>query len=49
MRVAGLEEIYTYISRWQNTVALHIATHLILDICLYTERIPGSCAPKRWW
>ena len=37
MRAAGLEEIETYISRQKNTVRHYIATHPIIDLCLYTE------------
>ena len=41
MRAAGLEEIETYVSRRQSTVAQYIATRPIIDLCLDTERIMG--------
>ena len=44
MKVAGIEEIYSYISRRQNTVAQYIATHPILDLFLDKVRRPVSGA-----
>ena len=49
MRVAGLEEIDTYISRRKNTVMHYISTHPIIDLCLYTEMRPVLQTPARWW
>ena len=49
MRVAGIEEIKTYTSRWQNIVTQYTATFPILYLCLDTERSTGSRAPTRWW
>ena len=49
MRAAGLEEIETCISRRQNTVRHYIATHPILELCMYTERRPVLQKPARWW
>ena len=49
MRAAVIEEIETYISRRQNTVAQYIANCLIMDIYLYMESRPGLQTPVRWW
>ena len=49
MRAAGLEDIDTYVSRQQNTVAHYIAMRPILDLCLDAEMMPGSLVQKRWW
>ena len=49
MRAAGIEEIETYISRWQNTVVKYIVTRPILDLYLDTKRRPGSQEQKWWW
>ena len=38
---AGLQEVETYISRRQNTVAQYIATRPIMDLCLVAKRRPG--------
>ena len=48
MRESGLEEMETYISRRNNTVAKFIATRPILDLFLEAERRPGSWVVK-WW
>ena len=41
IRASGIEDIYTYIYRQQNTVAQYIATRPIIDLCLDTERMMG--------
>ena len=49
MRAVGLEEIGSYISGRQKTVAKYIATRPILDLCLDTERRPLLWTPEKWW
>ena len=43
----GLQDVETYVSRRQNTVAQLIATMPIMDICLAAEWNPGSRVTKR--
>ena len=43
MEEAGFEEIRTYVTRTQNTVAQYIATRRILDLCEQSARRPGAC------
>ena len=45
----GLQEVETYISRRQNTVAHFIAVRPIMDLCMAAERRPGLRISKRWW
>ena len=49
MEMVGLEEIGVYIYRCQKTVAQHIATRTIMDLCLASERNPGMRLSRRWW
>ena len=49
MSEAGMQEVETYVSRRQNTVAQFIATRPIMDLCLAAERIPGPRIYKKWW
>ena len=49
MAEAVLQEVETYISRLQNTVAQFIKIRPIMDLCLLAERRMGSRVPKRWW
>ena len=49
MTEAGLQEVETYVSLHHNTVAQFIATRTIMDLCLVSERCPGSRMEKRWW
>ena len=49
MTNTGLQEVETYVSHHQNTVAQFIATRPIMDLCLVAERRPGSRVTKRWW
>ena len=46
---AGLQEVDTYVSFCQDTVAQFIATRNIMDLCLESERRLGSRISKRWW
>ena len=39
----------TYVSCHHNTVAQFIATRTIMDLCLVSERCPGSRMAKQWW
>ena len=49
MAEAGLQEVETYISHHQNTVAQYIATRPIMDLCLAKKRRPGPRVAKSWW
>ena len=49
MAKAGLQEVETYFSCYHNTVAKFIATGTIMDLCLVSERCPGSSISNRWW
>ena len=49
MRENGLEDIDMYIFRRKNTASQYIAMRPILDLCLDTERNPGSQVQKWWW
>ena len=49
MWAISLEEMETYISSHQNTVAQYIATPPILDLFLDDDWRPISRVPKRWW
>ena len=44
-----LQEVETYFSCHQNTVAHFIATGPIMDLCLEADRCPGSWVEKHWW
>ena len=41
MAEVGLQEVETYVSRHQNTVAQYIVTRPIMDLCLAAKRSPG--------
>ena len=43
----GLQEVDTYVSHIQNTVAHFISTRSIMDLCLASERRPGSSAANQ--
>ena len=45
---AGLQEMETYVSRRQNTVAQYIATKPIMDLRLAAKRMPGTRVAM-WW
>ena len=49
MTEAVLQEVETYISRRQNTVAQFIVTRIIMNLCLAAERRPGSRVYRRLW
>ena len=49
MAEVELQEVETYVSRRQNTVAQFIASRPIMDLCLAAERRPGPRVSKRWW
>ena len=48
MAEAGLQELETYVSRHQNTVAQYIATRPIMILCLTAKRRPGERVIMRW-
>ena len=41
LETVELDNIWLYITFYQNTVAQYIGTHTILDLCLAAERKPG--------
>ena len=49
MAEAGLQEVETYASCHQNTVAQFITTRPNMDLCLVAEQIPGPKVYNRWW
>ena len=49
MAEAGLQELETYVSRHQNTVAQYIATTTIIDLCLAAKCRPGARVEIWWW
>ena len=49
MAEVGLQEVETYVSRFQNTVAQYFVTMPIMDLCMASERIPGTRVEMRWW
>ena len=44
-----LQEVDTYISLLQNTSEKFIVTRPIMELCLASERRPGSRVAKWWW
>ena len=48
MAEAGFQEMETYLSVGQNTVAQYIATIPIMDLCLAAKRRPGPRVEMRW-
>ena len=49
MTEAGLQDMETYLSRQQNTVAQYIATRPIVELRLAAEICPGTRVSKQWW
>ena len=49
MEEAGLHEVVTYSTRFQNILAQYIATMPIMDLCLAAEIRPGKRVYKWWW
>ena len=49
MADTGLQEVDTYVSLHQNTVAQYIATRPIMDLCLAAKRRPGPRVAIWWW
>ena len=45
----GLQEVDTYVSRLQNTVAKYIATSPIMDLCLAAKQRLGPRVATQWW
>ena len=46
---AGLQEIKTYVTRFQNTAAQYIAISPIMDLCLEAGWYQGVRVSKQWW
>ena len=42
MEEKGLEGVETYVDLLNNRVVQYIVTHLIMELCLETERSPGA-------
>ena len=49
MSEAGFEEIRTYVTRRQNTVAQYITKRPILKLCERSDWMPGAWLYQRWW
>ena len=49
MAEEGYQEVETYVSFHQNTVAQYIATRPIIDICLAAKQRPGPGVAIQWW
>ena len=49
MAEAVFEDIGTYVTRRQNTVAQYIATRPILDLCDWSAWSTGVWVSQRWW
>ena len=49
MSETGLQLVETYVSLLHNKVFKFIATNLIMEICLVSERHTGSRLVNRWW
>ena len=49
IRGEGLEEVYTYISRRQNMDSHYIATIVIMDLFLESEKLWGAWVLKQCW
>ena len=45
---AGLQDMETYVSGRQNTVAQYIATRPIMELCLAAKQKPGPRVEMRW-
>ena len=45
---SGLQEMETYVSDHQNTVAQYIATRPIMGLCLAAKQRPGPRVEIRW-
>ena len=49
MSEAGFQEVETYLSRRQNTMAQYILTMPIMDLFLAAKQRPGPRVKMRWW
>ena len=49
MAEAGFQEVETYISRRQKTVAQYISTKTIMELCIAEKQRPGPRLAMRWW
>ena len=49
MKEAGITDVRTSINRSQNTVAQHIATRPLLDLCKGATQREGARVTLRWW
>ena len=49
MAEVGLQEVETYVSYPQNTVAQYIVTGHFMDLCLAAKRRPWPGVAMRWW
>ena len=48
MAEAGFDDIGTYVTRRQNTVAQYIDTQSILDLCERSDWMPGAWVYRKW-
>ena len=49
MEDVGLNTIVEYIKRWQATIVEKVACHLIYELCVKAEWMPGMSRMLRWW
>ena len=49
MAEVGFQELETYVSCRQNTVAQYNATRPIMDMFLVAKRRPGTRVSMWWW
>ena len=49
LEIAGLFTMAEYIERRRNTIAQHVATRPILDLCRAAQSPPGSPQRAWWW
>ena len=49
MAEVELQEVETYVSRRQITVAQYIETRPIMELCLVAKQRPGPRVEIRWW
>ena len=49
MSEGGFEDIGTYVTWRQNTVAQYIATQPIMDLCEQSSQRPGVWVSQWWW
>ena len=49
MEEAGLQEVDTYTDFHHSTVAQYMSNRPIMELCMTSEKHPGTRVSKRWW